>query len=192
MNKDEHKFTNARVLRKKAEELLAKKQKMMDVEVSELDEKKLLHELQVHQIELEMQNEELLIEIEIAEKALKKNAMLFDLAPMGYITLDSTGTIYEINQAGANMMGGDISGLLKTNFKLYVADNAKVIFADFIKKVFESYQKVSCQIMLERNKKPLGYVYIEGVVITEEEMCLLSVVNISGSPSSHQYQVPVF
>ena len=192
MNKDEHKFTNARVLRKKAEELLAKKQKMMDVEVSELDEKKLLHELQVHQIELEMQNEELLIEIEIAEKALKKNAMLFDLAPMGYITLDSTGTIYEINQAGANMLGGDISGLLKTNFKLYVADNAKVIFADFIKKVFESYQKVSCQIMLERNKKPLGYVYIEGVVITEEEMCLLSVVNISGSPSSHQYQVPVF
>jgi len=192
MNKDEHKFTNARVLRKKAEELLAKKQKMMDVEMSELDEKKLLHELQVHQIELEMQNEELLIEIEIAEKALKKNAMLFDLAPMGYITLDSTGTIYEINQAGANMMGGDISGLLKTNFKLYVADNAKVIFADFIKKVFESYQKVSCQIMLERNKKPLGYVYIEGVVITEEEMCLLSVVNISGSPSSHQYQVPVF
>jgi len=192
MNKDENKFTNARVLRKKAEELLAKKQKMMDVEMSELDEKKLLHELQVHQIELEMQNEELLIEIEIAEKALKKNAMLFDLAPMGYITLDSTGTIYEINQAGANMMGGDISGLLKTNFKLYVADNAKVIFADFIKKVFESYQKVSCQIMLERNKKPLGYVYIEGVVITEEEMCLLSVVNISGSPSSHQYQVPVF
>ena len=192
MNKDEHKFTNARVLRKKAEELLAKKQKMMDVEMSELDEKKLLHELQVHQIELEMQNEELLIEIEIAEKALKKNAMLFDLAPMGYITLDSTGTIYEINQAGANMMGGDISGLLKTNFKIYDADNAKVIFADFIKKVFESYQKVSCQIMLERNKKPLGYVYIEGVVITEEEMCLLSVVNISGSPSSHQYQVPVF
>ena len=192
MNKEEQIFTSAKLLRKKAEELLAQKQKLMDDTLKEYDEKKLLHELQVHQIELEMQNEELLMEIEIAEKALKKNAILFDLAPMGYITLDASGNIYEINQSGARMLGENKSALINKNFNKYVAENTKAVFANFILKVFESYQKVSCQITLEKDKKPLGYVYMEGILISEEDRCLLSVVDISGSPASHQYQIPVF
>jgi len=192
MNKEEQIFTSAKLLRKKAEELLAQKQKLMDETLKEYDEKKLLHELQVHQIELEMQNEELLMEIEIAEKALKKNAILFDLAPMGYITLDASGSIYEINQSGAKMLGENKSVLINKSFNFYVAENAKAVFADFVHKVFESYQKVSCQIMLEKDKKPLGYVYMEGILISDEDRCLLSVVDISGSPASHQYQIPVF
>ena len=54
----------------------------------ESDVKKLLHELQVHQIELEMQNEELRKANETAETALKKYTMLYDFAPMGYFTLE--------------------------------------------------------------------------------------------------------
>jgi hypothetical protein len=54
MNKEEIDFTNAQVLRKKAEEQLKAKQKKISDLEKETDTKKLLHELQVHQIELEM------------------------------------------------------------------------------------------------------------------------------------------
>ena len=87
-NKDEN-FNNEQMLRRKAEEQLKKKQKKADQPIIEADVKKLLHELQVHQIELEMQNEELTLANLTAETALKKYTMLYDFAPMGYFTLDS-------------------------------------------------------------------------------------------------------
>jgi len=93
MSNKEINFTDAQMLRMKAEEQLKEKQKKVDKSVMEIDAKKLLHELQVHQIELEMQNEELCHTNETAETALKKYTMLYDFAPMGYFTLDSDGTI---------------------------------------------------------------------------------------------------
>ena len=72
MNKEEVKYTNAQILRKKAEKLVFEKQNRSVVDSNEMDQQKLLHELQVHQIELEMQNEELLNEVAMVEKILKK------------------------------------------------------------------------------------------------------------------------
>ena len=95
MSNEETNFTDAQMLRMKAEEQLKEKQKKVDKPVMETDVKKLLHELQVHQIELEMQNEELREANETAETALKKYTMLYDFAPMGYFTLDSDGSICE-------------------------------------------------------------------------------------------------
>jgi hypothetical protein len=81
-------------LRKQAEKILQqKREKVIQDEKNEADAKKLLHELQVHQIELEMQNEELLKAYEAAEAALKKYTIVFDQAPMGFVTLESDGTI---------------------------------------------------------------------------------------------------
>ena len=93
MNKEKRNFTDDQMLRRNAEELLKKKQGKMDKLVMETDSIKLLHELQVHQIELEMQNEELIQANETAETALKKYTMLYDFAPMGYFTLDPDGNI---------------------------------------------------------------------------------------------------
>ena len=61
--------------------------------------------MQVHQIELEMQNEELRLAYETSESALKKYTILFDLSPMGYFTLDSEGAICELNFTGADIVG---------------------------------------------------------------------------------------
>ncbi len=59
----------------------------------------------MHQIELEMQNDELRQANETAEAALKKYTMLYDFAPMGYFTLDSDGSICDLNFTGAELLG---------------------------------------------------------------------------------------
>ncbi len=179
MNSEEQEITDAKMLRNKAEKQLEKNKKALDMSVLESDVKKLMHELQVHQIELEMQNEELIKANETAETALKKYTMLYDFAPMGYFTLGDDGSILELNFTGAEILGDKRVGLIGTNFKLFVADTSKPIFSQFLTKVFESNTKESCEIRLGYENEHFSTVYIEGIVLSGESNCLLSVVDIS-------------
>ncbi len=180
MSNEEQNFSDARMLRLKAEEKLKEKQKKIDKPVIETDVNKLLHELQVHQIELEMQNEELREANETAETALKKYTMLYDFAPMGYFTLDSDGSICELNFTGADMLGDKRFSLVNSNFKLFVSEDSLPVFNNFFSKVFTSNVKESCELMLGYDKNPLCFVYMEGIVTGDDRKCLLSVVDISG------------
>jgi PAS domain-containing protein len=180
MSDKEQKLKDAKILRIKAEKLLKSKQQKMDKPVMETDEKRLLHELQVHQIELEMQNEELRQANETAETALKKYTMLYDFAPMGYFTLDSDGTICDLNFTSAEMLGEKRFSLINSNFKLFVAEDSQAVFNTFFRKVFTGYTKESCEIMLGYENNPLCLVYMEGIVTGDDRKCLLSVVDISG------------
>ena len=81
-------YPDTKSLRNKAEEKLKTMQHQDSIHRGEADLERLVHELQVHQIELEMQNNELRQAYETAEIALKKYTLLFDLSPMGYFTLD--------------------------------------------------------------------------------------------------------
>ena len=77
---------------------------------------KLVHELEVHQIELEMQNEELRkAQIEI-EESRTKYFELYDFAPVGYFSLDSKGMIVEANLTSAAILGIERSLLLRKSF----------------------------------------------------------------------------
>ena len=105
MINEEMDYTNARMLRLKAEEMLkGKKNKAAHPEI-EVNDKRILHELQVHQLELEMQIEELRQAYETSEATLKKYTMLYDFAPMGYFTLDENGGICDLNFTGAEILG---------------------------------------------------------------------------------------
>jgi len=179
MTNEERDFTDAQMLRIKAEELLKNKQKKVDKPVLEVDVKKLLHELQVHQIELEMQNEELHQANETAEIALKKYTMLYDFAPMGYFTLDSDGSIFELNFTAAELLREKRFALVNSNFKLFVSEESKPVFNKFFSKVFTSNVKESCEVMLGYENNPLCLVYMEGIVTGDDKKCLLSVVDIS-------------
>jgi PAS domain-containing protein len=179
MPKKEQNVTDAQKLRLKAEAQLNEKCEKMDAPAMETDVKKLLHELQVHQIELEMQNEELRQANETAETALKKYTLLYDLAPMGYFTLDAEGSICDLNFTGAEILGEKRFSLINSNFKLFISEDSLPVFNNFFSKLYTSNSKQSCEVTLGYDDRVLCPVYMEGVVTGDERECLLAVVDIS-------------
>jgi PAS domain S-box-containing protein len=77
----------------------------------------LLHELLVHKVELEMQNEEL----RTLTQALERYADLYEFAPVGYITIDQDDKISEINLAGTSLLSADRSKLTHSRFSMLIA-----------------------------------------------------------------------
>jgi len=179
MNKKEENLTESQLLRMKAEEKLKSKRKKLASEVLESDTKKLLHELQVHQIELEMQNEELRQANATAEEALRRYTMLYDFAPMGYFILDGDGSIVDLNFTGAELLGEKRFSLISSNFKVFLDEPSKRVFNLFLKKLFASNSREACELVLSCNDKPLCRVYAEGVVTGDDRQCLLSLIDIS-------------
>ncbi|MGV8133936.1 MAG: hypothetical protein AB2L20_01880 [Mangrovibacterium sp.] len=180
MTNEAQDFTDTRYLREKAEEQLKIKQKKTAAPDTEPDVTRLLHELQVHQIELEMQNEELRQAYERAETALKKYTMLYDFAPMGYFTLDNDGSICDLNFTGAELLKDKRFSLINSNFKLFVSEESRDVFNNFFRAVFTSNAKESCEVMLGYDNTPLCRVYMEGIVTGDAQKCILSVLDISG------------
>jgi PAS domain S-box-containing protein len=80
----------------------------------------LLHELQVHQVELEMQNEELRRAQLALEAARASYVDLYDFAPIGYLTIDEAGTITRTNLTGASLLGVERVNLVGRSFAGFV------------------------------------------------------------------------
>ena len=98
---------------------------------------------------------------------------------MGNFSLDSEGTISDLNFTGAVILGERRFSLIISNIKLFISEESKPVFNDFFRKVYISNAKESCQIFLGYDNKPKSLVYMEGVVTEDEQKCLLSVVDIS-------------
>lgn len=175
------------LLRKRAEQLYKKKQSektedhsvMANSSRSDPDTMKLLAELEVRQIELELMNEELQIAKENAEKKSKKYSTLYNFAPFGYFTLDYKCCICELNFKGARMLGKDRSKLLKSNFKLFITPDNHADFTIFYDKVYETKTLQSCEVSFSVDEKLTIYVYIEGVFSDVDGNCFLTVVDIT-------------
>jgi len=179
MNSEEFDFTESRMLRKKAEAILKEKKEKAELKDLESDVKKLLHELQVHQIELKMQNEELQQAYLEAQEALKKYTLLYDFAPMGYLTIGGDGTILDLNFSAAEMIGEKRGRLINTNLKLFIADESKSDFNAFIDKVYANELKQSCVVVLGNDDNVSTRAYMEGICIEEDNQCILSFLDIS-------------
>ena len=179
MNNEEFDYTDSQMLRKKAEKALKEMKKKAGQKDLDADVKKLVHELQVHQIELEMQNEELLLAYESAEKALRKYTLLYDFAPMGYLTTSVDGTIHDVNISAAEMIGERRVRLLDTNMKVFLADESKPVFCEFLEKIIESGTKQSCVVSIGSGDKPSKRTYMEGVFVEEDNKCFLSFLDIT-------------
>ncbi len=91
-------------LRRRAEERIATAE-VSPEDLSPAEAVRLIHELQVHQIELELQNDELRLSQARLEESRSRYADLYDFAPVGYLTLDERGAIVEANLTAATMLG---------------------------------------------------------------------------------------
>ncbi|MBA3028618.1 MAG: PAS domain S-box protein [Desulfobacteraceae bacterium] len=142
------------------------------------DTQRLLHELQVHQIELEIQNEELRQARDEVEAGLAKYADLYDFAPVGYFTFDRSAAILQVNFTGALLLGTDRSRLVKRRFDAFVTDEDRPLFGVYLRDVFAGREQQTCEVLLIREGQPF-YVRIEAVAALSGEECRAIVIDIS-------------
>ncbi|HEX7505570.1 MAG TPA: ATP-binding protein [Polyangia bacterium] len=139
-----------------------------------------MHELQVHQIELELQNEELQAARAELELGFERYADLYDFAPVGYVTLDSGGTIRKMNLAGARLLGQDRSRLVGARFALFVAHESSCGFANFMQKVLETHNKEVCEIALCPERSAPIWVHVEAMASRNNgRECRVVLVDVS-------------
>lgn len=141
-------------LRNRAEKELRKQRKPQkskdSVTKSGAETERLLHELQVHHVELEMQNTELMEARDRMEAQLEKYTDFYDFSPVGYMSLDENGQIMEVNLTGAALLGIDRSRLLKRRLSSLVTPSCRLVFLDFLKRLFDKPGKQICEATLSK------------------------------------------
>jgi len=159
----------------RVEKLLKFKEVSTVAQILEADPIKLIHELEVHQMELEMQNQELLL----AKSAARDAIDLYDLAPIGYFTLNQVGEIIRLNLLGAEMLGKERNLLINSRFGFFVSDETKPAFNFFLEKTFKSNTKETCELTLVINNNSPVYVLLTSLASKHKDHCLVTAVDIT-------------
>jgi PAS domain S-box-containing protein len=156
MSREEEKAQRLANLRQQAEYILDQKTARSAAEATgETELKRLIHELQVHQVELEMQNEELMHSRLEAEQSRNEYAGLYDFAPVHYFTLNQYGVIQKLNLLAASLLGADRQLLLHKHWINFVDPGFTEIFTEFFRQVIQTgiRQVVELDIVTTRNEK---------------------------------------
>jgi len=172
-------ISDAASLRKRAEEQLKNSKDKARIVSSEADLLKLIHELQVHQIELELQNEELLLAKEREKLAKDKYTSLFDFAPSAYFTLSERGNITELNLAGALMLGKERQKLINSRLSLFIGSNSRVVFDDFLTQAFSGKNPASCEVNFVNGGNVPIYALLTGTLSDDGKHCLITATDIT-------------
>jgi two-component system sensor kinase FixL len=142
---------------------------------------KLMHELQVHQIELEMQNDQLrLTQLEL-EQARDRYADLYDFAPIAHLTLSASGEILEANLKAAELLGVERGRLIHQKFSRFVLAEAQDAFNRFCRQVFRSDTRQSAELDLLSAQAKRLVVQVEAVrdATNHRQLCRFSFTDIS-------------
>jgi signal transduction histidine kinase len=166
-------------LRRNAEELLKATSPDVRLLRTEIKNQQLVHELEVHQIELEMQNAELRLARYEQETALEKYTDLYEFAPVGYVTLDNTGIINSLNLAAAGLIGGMRSLLIGRNFVQFVAAADCRTFTEFLGKVLACQIKESCAVKLRNVAHQPVIVQIEAMATASGQELRFALIDIT-------------
>jgi PAS domain S-box-containing protein len=116
--------------------------------MSQKDMRATLHELRVHQIELEMQNEELLRVQGKLEEARARYYDLYDLAPVGYLILAPDGQIQEANQTAVSLLGAARATLVKQPITRFILNLDQDIYYLFRKQFLQTGEPQGCDLRL--------------------------------------------
>ncbi len=178
---DENTVKQATEIRRLAEERLMSRALKPASDMPEADTQRLLHELQVHQIELEMQNEELQRAWREVDNGREKYTDLFDFAPVGYLLLDHLGYILQTNLTGARMIGGNRVDLVGRRLSLFVVESDRLELKCFIEKVFATRMRQACELTLSHehdSRAPLN-VGVAGSPSADGQECRIVLTDIT-------------
>ena len=151
MRNEDYQNKENKGLRKKAKKILAKKEKKQLEEwqaMSPEEIRQIFHELQVHQIELEIQNEELRLTQSELEAIKARYYDLYDLAPVGYCTLSQKGLILKTNLAVSKLLGKERSELKNQAISRFILPEDQDTYYFFRKQLFETGQPQECELRM--------------------------------------------
>ena len=175
------KLPAAAKLRRQAEELLQGQTALHPPQTMEKPQR-LVHELEVHQIELEMQNAELIQARDELEVSRNTYAELYDFAPVGYFTLDARGLIREANLTGAQLLERERGLLANTPFSSFIADaEGREIFSHHLKSVLQQQGIQRCALRLAKKDGTVIYSQLQSVTMetpeSKDEYILTAIVD---------------
>jgi PAS domain S-box-containing protein len=123
----------------------------------------ILHELQVYQVELEMQNDELIMAQVALEAEKQKFAGLFNLAPVSYLILDGTARISQCNEAALSLFAVSRAKITEKRFQGFVFADDLPLFYKFLSKLVFAKEKQNCELRMRTGEGSIMHMYLEGV-----------------------------
>jgi len=154
------------LLKKQAEELL-KSDRKPELAALPTDIQDIVQELQTHQIELELQNEELRKTQEALIRSHKKFSDLYDFAPVGYLTISDKGLILEANLTAAKLLGIERGILLNQLFSNYIIKDAQDVYYRCRKKLLHTFEPQSAELTMQAKDGNLLHVQLKLTLNTD-------------------------
>jgi len=146
---------------------------------SELDLQRLLQEVQVHQVELEQQNDELQRSRTEVEEGLARYADLYEYAPVGYLTLGRDGVIRQVNLTAVGLLGQERSRMVGSRLGLLVAAKCRTVFNAFLVKVFDSQIQQACAVELSPEGAPPRALEITATASEDGQECRVIATDVT-------------
>jgi len=173
---------NTSQLRRLAEEKAGNLEKLQPESLSPEETKNMLHELQVHQIELEIQNEELRSAQSELEASKSRYFDLYNLAPVGYLTINEKGLILEANLTTETQFLVNRSFLINQPFSNLIFKEDHDVFYRHKKQLFETGEHQTCELRMLRHDKTTFWALLEGLLSKDNEqqkVCRVVISDIS-------------
>ncbi|MEI6810274.1 MAG: histidine kinase dimerization/phosphoacceptor domain -containing protein [bacterium] len=151
-------------LRRQAEEIAMKNAASSPENLNALspeETRQTLHELHVHQIELKIQNEELRRSHEEMDIVRARYFALYDLAPVGYCTINEKGLILEANLTAATLLGMARSDLLKQPISRFIFNEDQHIYYQHRKQLFDTGKQQTCELRMVKNDGTEFWAHLE-------------------------------
>jgi len=182
MHNDNKKIPSDNQLRKKAEAQLANEKCVLPPSFCSQYAQKLINEIRVHQVELEMQNDELLRAQTDLEKATAKYSDLFDFSPVGYISLNREGLIREANLTTSGLLGIERDQLIGIPFLVHVAPADRNLLYFHCETVFKTGGREVCELRLKKKGGEEFCAQLESIFVGDaggEGFCRAAIMDVS-------------
>jgi two-component system, cell cycle sensor histidine kinase and response regulator CckA len=172
-------------LRQRAEEIALKKRVASSetLESTSPEEfRRIIHELQVHQIELEIQNEELLRTQTDLDAQKERYFDLYDLSPVGYLTISEKGLILDVNLAASTLVGMLRKALIGQPLSRFIHREDQDIFYLHLKQLLETRELQTCQLRMVKEDSTIFWGHLESKVKQDAggtQVCLIVLIDIS-------------